>query len=671
MSGDFNIHSLPFLITSLVSFAFPLFVLVKNKKLLVAQTFFLLGSATSLWQFSYFIGYNLNDPSSIYLCYRIAYLGLCILIPALYHFIVSFLGLNKRKFIYGFYAVAAVFAVSVFVRDYFIAGITIYAWGSYAAPGRLHSLFMIFITLLFTLCWRHLYTSYKEASSSYNKRRIKYFLITLPIAYLTMVDNLPIYGIKIYPFGFIFLVFFVLSTSYAIVRYRLFDIEIVIKKMSLIALGFAFSVGLLYIGTLYLQPYLFLVFGRNWFVFPLMVTFLLGFFLFRFINFVRHIAEDELSRKFFYRPILKKETERIAAARSIEELISCVVSDLSSTVGLDYVGVFVFDTEEKCFLLAKHISRSKKSEKISPDTRLSCDDPLVKALIKKQKPLTHSEIEYRLQSGPVSAKEEDSLLKVAGQMQSLGAEISIPSFCEEELLAIMNIGQKIRPGEVITADDLELLASLSNAIGRVLFGFMLQKEKARLIVASQNIVISAVEARDGYTRGHTDRVAGITELLGEKLRPRLVSFRCDVRDLRWSAQLHDVGKIGIPDAILLKPASLTEEERNIIHQHPANGIKIIYPVREWLGEDVCAGILQHHENYDGTGYPAGLKGDDIHIFARIIRVADAFDAMTSDRPYRCALDKKAAFEELKRYKGVHFDPCIVEALQNLEAADKI
>jgi HD-GYP domain-containing protein (c-di-GMP phosphodiesterase class II) len=132
-----------------------------------------------------------------------------------------------------------------------------------------------------------------------------------------------------------------------------------------------------------------------------------------------------------------------------------------------------------------------------------------------------------------------------------------------------------------------------------------------------------------------------------------------------------VGKIGIPDYILLKPGPLTEEEWIKIKEHPLNGLKIISPVSEWLGEDICVGILHHHENFDGTGYPFRRQGEEIHIFARIIRAADAFDAMTSDRPYRPALTKETAMQELNRYKGVQFDPEIVEVVNNLYAHHEI
>ncbi|MCM8820290.1 MAG: HD domain-containing protein, partial [Candidatus Omnitrophica bacterium] len=139
----------------------------------------------------------------------------------------------------------------------------------------------------------------------------------------------------------------------------------------------------------------------------------------------------------------------------------------------------------------------------------------------------------------------------------------------------------------------------------------------------------------------------------------------------WSAQLHDVGKIAIPDSILLKPTSLTDEEWQKVKIHPLIGLKIIDPVKEWLGEDICAGIGEHHENFDGSGYPFSKKENEIHIFARIIRVADAFDAMTSDRPYRVSLGRKIAIDELKKYGNAYFDPIIVKIVEELYYTGKI
>lgn len=164
----------------------------------------------------------------------------------------------------------------------------------------------------------------------------------------------------------------------------------------------------------------------------------------------------------------------------------------------------------------------------------------------------------------------------------------------------------------------------------------------------------AIDAKDSYTRGHSDRVADYAEALARRLElddEMLDAVRC-------AGYLHDTGKIGIPDSILLKPGRLSEEEYSQIMNHPILSHKIIEPVE--FPFDVKPLVRHHHERIDGSGYPDGLKGEEIPIGARIIGIADAFEAMTSDRPYRTALSVEEAAEELKRCAGTQFDAELVE-----------
>ena len=166
----------------------------------------------------------------------------------------------------------------------------------------------------------------------------------------------------------------------------------------------------------------------------------------------------------------------------------------------------------------------------------------------------------------------------------------------------------------------------------------------------------ALEARDFGTYGHCKRVSHYAELIADELR-----FGTEEkRQLEIAALLHDVGKIGINDLILLKPEKLDADEWTDLRNHPAKGVEILRPLK-YL-EPALPGILHHHENYDGSGYPAGLKGEEIPLMARIITVADAWDVMRSDRPYRKARSKEEALNELRAFAGRQFDPKIVDIL---------
>jgi len=646
-------------------------VFLKNNKSLVNRRFFILGLSIVTWQFPYFIAYNLKNTSSLLLWFRIAYTGFVFIAPAAYYFVISFLNLKKKKNIYFFYILSLIYLFLILSGNEIIGGFKIFSWGSIVSPGNLYNIFLTLWLVPLILSIYYLYREYKKEQSPYDKRRIKYVLGGLSVACLAIVDVFPIIGLKVYPFGFVFLIISGLSTAYAIVRYRLLDIEIIIKKASLIGLGLAFAVALIYLSIFYLHPYIHTFSDQDWIIFPILVSLITGVGLFYFVNFVRRIEEDELSKKFSYRPILKREAQRLAGVHSTNELVIYTLRDISSWMRLDYIGMFIKDTAVNSFSLAKEIHRSNFKKKPQKKPSLNQDSFLVIKLLEQRRPLVRSEIEYCLKNTRLYPKEREFLSRLVEEMKALEAEISVPSFCEEKLLAIINLGNKLSVQEIITAQDLEVITSLSNNIARALHGFMLEKEKGKLIVASQRTIISAIEAKDHSTHGHTERVATYTKLLGLELKEDLLGFSHGLSSLNWSAELHDVGKIAIPDEILFKPGPLDEEEWAQIREHPFNGIKIITPVREWLGEDVCSGILEHHENYDGSGYPFGKQGQDIHFFARIIRIADAFDAMISDRPYRQALTREEALEELKKYKAEYFDPQLVEITEELYNKGKV
>ncbi len=171
---------------------------------------------------------------------------------------------------------------------------------------------------------------------------------------------------------------------------------------------------------------------------------------------------------------------------------------------------------------------------------------------------------------------------------------------------------------------------------------------------------AALSVHDRGTRGHSERVRVFTDMIAEEM---------DLPDhdrsrLRWASLLHDIGKLLVPAAILRKPTTLTEDEWEAIREHPDEGARIIAPLRDWLGPWALA-VEQHHERWDGKGYPRGLAGKDISLGGRIVAVADSYEVMTAPRPYRRALGVVAARKELVRCSGAQFDPAVVRAFLNI------
>jgi len=174
------------------------------------------------------------------------------------------------------------------------------------------------------------------------------------------------------------------------------------------------------------------------------------------------------------------------------------------------------------------------------------------------------------------------------------------------------------------------------------------------MLSTLNSMAKILDARDPHTSQHSTRVTTLSAAMGKAL-----DLNEDERDVLYiSASLHDIGKVGIPDDILLKPHGLTKEEYAVIKRHPDIGADILKPIPPMTRETEI--IRHHHEHYDGKGYPSGLKGNDIPYLSRIIALADAFDAMTSDRPYRNGMSVEKAIQEIKRCKGHQFDPYLAD-----------
>jgi len=178
----------------------------------------------------------------------------------------------------------------------------------------------------------------------------------------------------------------------------------------------------------------------------------------------------------------------------------------------------------------------------------------------------------------------------------------------------------------------------------------------RVFLGAIESLSSALEAKDDYTRGHSERVSHIAGALARGLAvvPR------ELRRVRLAARLHDIGKIGVREGILSKSGALTEEEYRQVQTHPVVGEHILAPVL--LDADTVRMVRHHHEHYAGGGYPDGLRGSAIPLGARVLAVADAFDALTSDRPYRSRLSPEAALDVLRGGAGVQWQPTLVEAL---------
>jgi len=184
------------------------------------------------------------------------------------------------------------------------------------------------------------------------------------------------------------------------------------------------------------------------------------------------------------------------------------------------------------------------------------------------------------------------------------------------------------------------------------------KENKELFMSAIRMLAAAIDAKDPYTRGHSERVKDYSLVIA-----RQMGFGpAEIERVEIAALLHDVGKIGIDDRILRKPTNLTPEEFEVMKTHPDKGASILSQIAQL--SDIVPGTRSHHENYDGSGYPQGLKGDQIPLLARLITIADTFDAMTTDRPYQKAFTLEFALNRIRTMAGVKYDPKVVESFSH-------
>ena len=236
--------------------------------------------------------------------------------------------------------------------------------------------------------------------------------------------------------------------------------------------------------------------------------------------------------------------------------------------------------------------------------------------------------------------------------------ISAPISIGDDVIGVISLINR-NNGQAFNEDDMILLATVASETSMALHNALLLEKVQKSYFNMVQSLITAMEAKDIYTRGHSERVTQYSQLIAEQMC--LTQGRREV--IQKAGVLHDIGKITVELAILNKPATLDQEEYDKIKIHPSVGYKILEPID--FEDDIKLCVLQHHERPDGKGYPNGTRAKDILMEARIMAVADAFDAMTTKRPYRDPMSVQAALVELERCSGTQFDPEVVTSFKKI------
>ena len=363
---------------------------------------------------------------------------------------------------------------------------------------------------------------------------------------------------------------------------------------------------------------------------------------------------------------------RFDIQRERMEALAGVGSIINSSLGLKRVLDEVMDTmivlmkAERGFLMLKDESGDFRVQ-IARDAK---NHDLTEEVFTISKSIVRQVLEHGETVLTTSAREdprfEQQASVAAYQLLSI---LCAPLKVKDNLIGVIYVDNRAQKG-IFTTDELGLISTFANqaavAIDNARLFESLQASNEELHEAYSATLegwVRALDLRDKETEGHTKRVTALTGILAR----RMGVDETDMIHIQRGALLHDIGKMAIPDGILLKPAALTPEERTLIQKHPVYAFEMLSPIRflnPALDIPYC-----HHEKWDGTGYPRGLKGEEIPLAARIFSIIDVWDALVSDRPYRKGLKPAEVKEKIREDAGKHFDPQVVEAFMEMD--DKI
>jgi HD-GYP domain-containing protein (c-di-GMP phosphodiesterase class II) len=351
---------------------------------------------------------------------------------------------------------------------------------------------------------------------------------------------------------------------------------------------------------------------------------------------------------------LERVSQKATSLLDIQKITRMILSEVSITMHIERGTVLIKNVESGGFQVI-----AEGGEKIFFSGGFRPDHPIVTLLSRRNLPLLKRDLSFEPIYKSIWKNEREELEK-------FGAEIFLPLNSKGELIGILILTNKLS-SQPFSQDEQMILSTLANQTAVAIENARLYDELRESFVQSVTALANAIDIRDTYTKAHSQEIAN----WAAKTARALGCTNNEIDEIYLGGLLHDIGKIGIPDAILQKPAKLDNEEWKVVKKHPTLGADLISPIRRLAG--VSPMIENSHERFDGLGYPHGIKGEDIPLGARIISVVDSYSAMLDKRPYKQPYTFENIVRELKDNSGKMYDPRVVEVFLQLiqkEAGDK-
>ena len=494
---------------------------------------------------------------------------------------------------------------------------------------------------LIIISLRDLIQGFSRTHDAHQRDRIRYLVIGFTITILATLVNFTKFGK--YPIDIAANGVTALLIAYAILRHQLLDIRVVIR------LGLLYSIttalfGVIYYVTISLVLNIFeLITGKAVFFVSIVVGTLAAFLL----SPLRNQAQAWIDR-IFYREkynadlMLQRLSQTTTSLLDIDKITQMILSEIVNTLHIEHGAILIKNVENGNFEV---ITGDAKHRHFPSGFR--ADHPIVTWMANHNQPLLSHEMLVVPTFKSMWMEEKDELEK-------FNAEMFLPLNTKGELIGILVLGKKLS-SQPYTQDERLVFSTLANQTAVAIENARLYGELRGAFVQSVIALANAIDIRDTYTNQHSQQIAN----WAAKTARHLGCPPEEINEVYLGGLLHDIGKIGIPDVIMQKPAKLSAEEWKIVHTHPKLGAELISPIKKLA--NVSPMIEFSHERFDGRGYPYGIRGEAIPLGARIISVVDSYSAMLDRRPYKEPYSVDKIVRELKQNAGKMYDPKVVEA----------
>ena len=495
--------------------------------------------------------------------------------------------------------------------------------------------------LLLVFSFWQLVKSYLQIANATQRNRYRYFMLAISLIIFGTLMNFTEYGK--YPLDILANGISAIMIAYAILRHQLLDIRLVIR------------IGLLYtVTTAILGVFYYLCITLVIFLFQpeqsseiLFVSLLVAILFALFFDPLRNLAQRWIDRLFYREKynaglMLQRLSQMTATLLDLDKITNIILTELLNTLQIEYASMYIKDNQSGDYRVLEQLGYFHIN---TPQFR--SDHPIVVWLNRNKKILTR----HTLNVSPIF---KSIWVEERNDLEKLGIELFIPLIAKEELVGFLAIGPK-KSTETYSNDDLLTLTTLANQTAVAVENARLNEELEETFEQTVTALANAIDVRDTYTSDHSQQIA---TWAAETARI-LGCSNSEIESIYWGGLLHDIGKIGIPDSILSKPTALTEDEWEIIYQHPKMGAKMIAPIKKL--SHIAPIIEYSHERYDGSGYPYGVSKDGIPLGARIVAVVDSFSAMMDERTYKAPMKLSDAIDEISKNSGILYDPKVVSA----------